>query len=55
MGGSLSILNNISSLTAENQLDATQASLNHTLQQLSSGSGSVPAPTIRLAWRLPTV
>ena len=38
MGGSLSILNNISSLTAENQLDATQASLNHTLQQLSSGS-----------------
>jgi flagellin len=38
MGGSLSILNNVSSLMAENQLDSTQQSLNKTLQQLSSGS-----------------
>src|SRR5579862_5808287 len=34
----LSILNNISSLAAQNQLSLTQASLNKTLQQLSSGS-----------------
>jgi flagellin len=36
--GSLSILNNISALTAENNLDQTQASLNSTLTALSSGS-----------------
>ncbi|HEY1462897.1 MAG TPA: flagellin [Terriglobales bacterium] len=35
---SLSILNNISSLSAQNQLQLTQASLSKTLQQLSSGS-----------------
>lgn len=35
---SLSILNNISSLSAQNQLNLTQASLSKTLQQLSSGS-----------------
>jgi flagellin len=35
--GSLSILNNISALTAENNLDQTQASLNSTLTALSSG------------------
>ncbi|MGC2210610.1 MAG: flagellin [Candidatus Korobacteraceae bacterium] len=35
---SLSILNNISALTAENNLNATQASLQNTLTQLSSGS-----------------
>ncbi|HWF90904.1 MAG TPA: flagellin [Terriglobales bacterium] len=35
---SLSILNNISSLSARNQLNLTQMSLNKTLQQLSSGS-----------------
>ncbi|HWG38985.1 MAG TPA: flagellin [Candidatus Acidoferrales bacterium] len=35
---SLSILNNISSLSAQNQLNLTQMSLNKTLQQLSSGS-----------------
>lgn len=34
----LSILNNITSLTAENNLNATQASLQKTLTQLSSGS-----------------
>src|SRR6202167_6506215 len=33
----LSILNNISSLQAENALNSTQASLNSTLQQLSTG------------------
>lgn len=38
MGGTLSILNNIPSLMAENQLNLTQASLNNTLEQLSSGS-----------------
>ena len=35
---SLSILNNISALTAENNLNATQMSLQNTLTQLSSGS-----------------
>lgn len=35
---SLSILNNISSLSAQNQLQLTQNSLSKTLQQLSSGS-----------------
>ena len=35
---SLSILNNISALTAENNLNSTQASLQNTLTQLSSGS-----------------
>ena len=35
---SLSILNNISALTAENNLNTTQASLQNTLTQLSSGS-----------------
>jgi flagellin len=35
---SLSILNNLSALTAENNLNATQASLQKTLTQLSSGS-----------------
>jgi flagellin len=35
---SLSILNNLSSLTAENNLDATQTNLQSTLTQLSSGS-----------------
>src|SRR5277367_1094348 len=34
----LSVLNNIPSLIAENSLNSTQASLNSTLQQLSSGS-----------------
>ena len=34
----LSILNNISALTAENQLNITTASANKSLQQLSSGS-----------------
>jgi len=34
---SLSILNNISSLQAENSLNVTQANLNKTLQQLSTG------------------
>jgi flagellin len=34
----LSVLNNIPSLIAENSLNATQASLNTTLEQLSSGS-----------------
>ena len=34
----LSILNNISAMTAENNLDATQTSLQNTLTQLSSGS-----------------
>jgi flagellin len=34
----MSILNNISALTAENNLNATQASLQNTLTQLSSGS-----------------
>ena len=33
----LSILNNISSLQAENSLNSTQMSLNSTLQQLSTG------------------
>jgi flagellin len=33
----LSILNNISSLQAENALNTTQANLNNTLQQLSTG------------------
>jgi flagellin len=35
---SLSILNNLSALTAENNLDVTQANLQNTLTQLSSGS-----------------
>ncbi len=35
---SLSILNNLSALTAENNLNTTQASLQKTLTQLSSGS-----------------
>jgi flagellin len=35
---SLSILNNLSALTAENNLDITQSNLQHTLTQLSSGS-----------------
>lgn len=35
---SISILNNIASLTAQNQLSVTQANLNKTLFQLSSGS-----------------
>src|SRR3954465_10125122 len=35
---SLSILNNVSSLAAQNQLSMTQASLSKTLLQLSSGS-----------------
>jgi flagellin len=34
----ISILNNIASLTAQNQLSVTQANLNKTLNQLSSGS-----------------
>ncbi len=34
----LSILNNISAMTAENNLDSTQVSLQNTLTQLSSGS-----------------
>src|SRR5208282_1740857 len=34
----LSILNNLSALTAENNLNATQMSLQNTLTQLSSGS-----------------
>jgi len=34
----LSVLNNISSLVAENQLNSTQSSLQNTLTQLSSGS-----------------
>jgi len=34
----ISILNNVSSLAAQNQLSLTQASLTKTLQQLSSGS-----------------
>jgi len=38
MGATLSLLNNIPSLLAENQLDLTQANLNKTLEQLSSGS-----------------
>lgn len=35
---SISILNNVSSLMAENQINATSASLQNTLQQLASGS-----------------
>src|SRR5271167_849830 len=35
---SLSILNNIPSLNAENQINITNAALQKTLQQLSSGS-----------------
>jgi len=35
---SISLLNNVSSLAAENQLDITSANLQKTLQQLSSGS-----------------
>ena len=35
---SLSILNNISALQAENQLSITNAAANKSLQQLSSGS-----------------
>jgi flagellin len=38
MGATLSLLNNIPSLLAENQLDVTQANLNKTLEELSSGS-----------------
>lgn len=38
MGATLSLLNNIPSLLAENQLDTTQANLNKTLEELSSGS-----------------
>ena len=38
MGGTLSILNNIPSLMAENQMSVTEQGLNKTLQQLSSGS-----------------
>jgi flagellin len=38
MGATLSLLNNIPSLLAENNLDLTQANLNKTLEQLSSGS-----------------
>src|SRR5437016_12935309 len=34
----LSVLNNVSSLAAQNQLSMTQASLSKTLLQLSSGS-----------------
>src|SRR5579871_5510138 len=34
---SLSVLNNVSALTAENQLNITQGSLSKTLQQLSTG------------------
>ena len=35
---SLGLLNNISALYAENNLNMTQANLQNTLQQLSSGS-----------------
>jgi flagellin len=38
MGGTLSILNNIPSLLAENQLNINQSNLNNTLEQLSTGS-----------------
>jgi len=38
MGVTLSILNNIPSMMAENSLDLTQANLNKTLEELSSGS-----------------
>jgi flagellin len=38
MGATLSLLNNIPSLLAENNLDLTQANLNKTLEELSSGS-----------------
>jgi len=38
MGATLSLLNNIPSLLAENNLDLTQANLNNTLEELSSGS-----------------
>src|SRR5271155_956617 len=34
---SISVLNNVSNLVAENALSSTQASLNNTLQQLSTG------------------
>src|ERR1700676_2832944 len=50
---SLSILNNISSLTAENALSNTQASLQKTLTQLSTGlkinSGSDDAAGLSIA------
>ena len=45
----LSILNNIPSLVAENQLNTTQANLQKTLYQLASGSRSTAAPTMQRA------
>ena len=39
---SISVLNNVSSLVAENAVSNTQASLQSTLQQLSTGLGSTP-------------
>ena len=51
---SLSILNNISSLTAENALSNTQASLQKTLTQLSTGlrinSGADDARPVDRQW-----
>ena len=50
---SLSILNNISALTAENSLSTTQANLQNTLTQLSTGlrinSGSDDAAGLSIA------
>jgi len=42
----LGVLNNLSAIYAENNLNNTNNSLQTVLQQLSSGSRSTPAPTM---------
>lgn len=48
------ILNNIAGLTAENQLNITNTSLQSVLFQLSSGSRINSAPMMLPAWPSPT-
>ena len=50
----LSILNNIPSLAAQNQLAITGGELQRTLFRLSSGSRINSGPMTRPVWRLPT-
>ncbi len=55
---SLGVLNNISAIYAENNLNSTQASLQNVLTQLSSGSrinsgaDDAPASLSRMVWAL---
>ena len=50
----LGVLNNLSAIYAENNLNNTNNSLQTVLQQLSSGSRSTPAPMMQRAFRWST-